>query len=149
MYPNNGEKFNNPDIKEVFKSLYNPNIPQTYKSSDKSGAHWGFTYNQNNDGKGGSASLGYGIAISEDSMVIGMPIFNKLQHHKIGGFMKVTNEEYKFKKFNSEMNVLRNKLKISTVDSNGNLKNGTKRSENFDISNAYLGWSILKGITYQ
>ena len=115
-------------------------------STDKSGAKWGFTYNQSNDGKGGSASLGYGIAISDDSMVIGMPIFNKLQHHKIGGFMKVTKQTIKFTKFNSKMNDLRNKLKKSTLDKNGNLKNGSKVSENFDISNAYLGWSIMKGI---
>lgn len=95
-------------------------------------------------GKEGSASLGYGIAVTNDSVVVGMPIFNKKQHHKIGGFMKVTRKE--FTKFNTKLNELRNKLKVTVLDKNGNLKsNDTPISENFDISNAYLGWSIMQG----
>ena len=94
--------------------------------------------------KEGSASLGYGIAVSNDSVVVGMPIFNKKQHHKIGGFMKVTQKE--FTKFNTKLNELRNKLKVTLLDKNGNLKsNDTPISENFDIYNAYLGWSIMQG----
>ena len=101
-------------------------------------------YNQTNEYKAGAASLGFGVVVSDDSVVVGTPMFNKLQFHKVGGVMKITNQDSKttFTKFNTKLNALRNKLKVSDVK--GNI---TKRlSENFDISNAYLGWSVMKGI---
>ena len=140
----NVDSLRNVTVQEVFQSLYNEKISNCdakYPSDD-----CGFTYKQTNDDKAGSASLGYGIVVSEDSMVIGTPMFNKIQYHKIGGIMKITQHDAKstFTKFNSKLNELRNELKVRTL-LNKKLKT-YQESENFDIPNAYLGWSIIKGI---
>ena len=139
----NDDSLSNGTVQEVFQSLYNEKNSKC--NANFPSADCGFMYNQTNVNKGGSASLGYGIVVSEDSMVIGTPMFNKIQYHKIGGMMKITQHDSKntFTKFNSKLNELRNKLKVRTQ----NKKTKTyKESENFDIQNAYLGWSVIKGI---
>ena len=139
----NDDSLSNATVHEVFQSLYNERISKC--NPDYPSASCGFTYKQSNVNKGGSASLGYGIVVSEDSMVIGTPMFNKIQYHKIGGTIKITQHDSKdtFTKFNSKLNELRNKLKVRTQSK----KTKTyQESENFDIPNSYLGWSVIKGI---
>ena len=110
----NVDSLSNATVQEVFQSLYNEKNSRC--NSNFPSANCGFTYNQTNVNKGGSASLGFGIVVSEDSMVIGTPMFNKIQYHKIGGMIKITQHDSKdtFTKFNSKLNELRNKLKVST-----------------------------------
>ena len=121
-------------VEEVFMSLHNSKIPrktpQQYTPTE-----FGFEYDQDGDMKPGSATLGHGIVIAEDSIVVGLPMFNKLWTNKMGGIMKV--KDKKFTKFDKKLDTFKNKLKIH------------QKGENFDIANSYLGWSIIKGNGYR
>ena len=130
---NSKTKLTDITVEEVFTSLHNTRIPRLTPLR-YSPTGFGFKYDQDGIMKPGSATLGHGIAIAEDSIVIGLPMFNKLWTHKMGGIMKV--QDIKFTRFDNKLDRLRNKLKVH------------EKGDNFDIANSYLGWSIVKGNRY-
>ena len=118
------------NVEEVFVSLHNPQIRRITPKKNAP-TEFGFEYDQDGVMKPGSASLGHGMVVAEDSVVVGLPLFNKLWTNKMGGIMKV--KDKKFTRFDKKLDTFRNKLKVH------------QKGENFDIANSYLGWSIIKG----
>ena len=127
------------DVENIFDSLHNTKIKQPLKAG-KDPTGWSFEYHQDGRWKRGSATLGHGIVVNKDSVVIGLPIYNKIWPNRMGGIMKI--KEKKFYRFDNKLDSLRDELKKTQKVTK---KRKFKKSGNDDISNPYFGWSVIKG----